>query len=117
MKKNLLEYLDKLHMVGTEEEVIECLNSIIKGFNVKSYKDVLMTNPYFRSLILDIKVDIIAEMIDMKEKIKLEIESLNKELSNTNKTEDFIKFKQLKRDCISLLNELENRQTDLYLLS
>lgn len=117
MKKQLSDYLDVLHKASDEESVMNTLVKIIKNFNVSSYREIIMSNPYFKSLIIDIKGGIIIEMDSMIEMIKVEIENLNGELLLCNRTEDFIKFKELKRECVFLLTELENRKTDLYLLN
>lgn len=116
MKVTLLEYLDKLHLSSTEDQVIENLKRLMKNFNSDTYKEVIMSNPYFKSLVLDLKVDIIKEMTLMTDLIKVEIDNLNLKLNKTNNTEDFLKLKDLRRECVYLLTELETRQHDLYLL-
>jgi hypothetical protein len=116
MKLTLLEYLDKLHLSSTEDEVIEMLKKIMKNFASTDYKAIIMTNPYFKSLVLDLKGDIIKEMTLMMDLIKIEIENLNDQLSKVSSTADFLKLKDLRRECVFLLTELEARQNDLYLL-
>jgi hypothetical protein len=116
MKLSLLEYLDKLHLSSTEDEVIETLKRIMKNFASTDYKAIIMTNPYFKSLVLDLKGDIIKEMTLMMDMIKIEIENLNDQLSKVSNTADFLKLKDLRRECVFLLTELEARQNDLYLL-
>lgn len=116
MKLTLLEYLDKLHLSSTEDEVIEMLKKIMKNFTSLDYKVIIMANPYFKSLVLDLKGDIIKEMNLMMELIKIEIDNLNEQLSKVSNTTDFLKLKDLRRECVFLLTELEARQHDLYLL-
>jgi len=116
MKLSLLEYLDKLHLSSTEDEVIETLKRIMKNFASADYKAIIMINPYFKSLVLDLKGDIIKEMTLMMDMIKVEIDNLNDQLSKVSKTEEFLKLKDLRRECVYLLTELEARQNDLYLL-
>jgi hypothetical protein len=116
MKFTLLEYLDKLHLSTNEDQVIDTLKRLMKNFNSDTYKAVIMSNPYFKSLVLDLKGDIIKEMTLMMDLIKAEIDSLNSKLNKTNSTEDFLKLKDLRRECVYLLTELETRQHDLYLL-
>jgi len=116
MKLSLLEYLDKLHLSSTEDEVIETLKRIMKNFASTDYIAIIMTNPYFKSLVLDLKGDIIKEMTLMMDMIKIEIENLNDQLSKVSNTADFLKLKDLRRECVFLLTELEARQNDLYLL-
>ena len=52
----------------------------------------------------------------MMNMIKVEIDNLNDQLSKVSKTEEFLKLKDLRRECVYLLTELEARQSDLYLL-
>jgi hypothetical protein len=116
MKLSLLEYLDKLHLSSTEDEVIETLKRIMKNFASTDYKAIIMTNPYFKSLVLDLKEEVSKEMSLMKDLITVEIDNLNSQLNKTNNTADFLKLKDLRRECVYLLTELEARQHDLYLL-
>jgi hypothetical protein len=116
MKLSLLEYLDKLHLSSTEDEVIEMLKKIMKNFASTDYKAIIMINPYFKSLVFDLKGDIIKEMTLMMDMIKVEIDNLNDQLSKVSNTAEFLKLKDLRRECVYLLTELEARQNDLYLL-
>ena len=116
MKLSLLEYLDKLHLSSTEDEVIEMLKKIMKNFASTDYKAIIMINPYFKSLVFDLKGDIIKEMTLMMDMIKVEIDNLNDQLSKVSNTTEFLKLKDLRRECVYLLTELEARQNDLYLL-
>jgi hypothetical protein len=116
MKLTLLEYLDKLHLSTTEEQAIDTLKRIMKNFASTHYKAIIMTNPYFKSLALDLKEEVSKEMSLMKDLITVEIDNLNSQLNKTNNTADFLKLKDLRRECVYLLTELEARQHDLYLL-
>lgn len=117
MNQKLIEDLDSLHKAESEDQVIVNLSKILKGYSTITYKHIIMPNPYFKSLITDIKSDIINEMEHMKNMLSIEIENLNKELSNTTSKEEFTKYKNLRRECVFMLNELDNRQKDLYLLN
>ena len=117
MKLTLLEYLDKLHLSNTEDEVIDTLKRLMKNFSSNNYKGVIMSNPYFKSLALDLKEEVGKEMNLMKDLITVEIDNLNSQLNKTKNTVDFLKLKDLRRECVHLLTELEARQHDLYLLS
>jgi hypothetical protein len=117
MKLTLLEYLDKLHLSTTEEQAIDTLKRLMKNFSSNNYKGVIMTNPYFKSLALDLKEEVSKEMNLMRNLITVEIDNLNSQLNKTKNTADFLKLKDLRRECVHLLTELEARQHDLYLLS
>lgn len=112
-RKVIDDYLLKLNSSQNEEEVLIILKKIIKTFSVDSYREFIMNNPYFKTLIPDIKLEVIEEMMVMRNTIKDEIYNLDKELIKSMSQSDFLKLKGLKRECIYLLNELENRKVDL----
>ena len=58
MGKNREEYeklLDQLKSSYTEEDIIENLTLIVKGFSVHFYKEDLTQNQFYKSLLVDIK--------------------------------------------------------------
>jgi thiamine pyrophosphokinase len=61
MMDNLDDILCVLHKSKDEEEV-KNLKIIIKSFNISLYKELILSNPYFSSLIIDIKDDILIEI-------------------------------------------------------
>ena len=113
MKKSIEDYISILNTSQNEDEVLTTLKKIVKTFSVDIYRELIMSNPYFKSLIPDIKSEVIDEMSTMKSTIKDEIYNLDKELIKSMSQSDFLKLKGLKRECIYLLNELENRRIDL----
>lgn len=114
MKTSLDDMLCSLHKSINEEEVIKILKIIIKSFNISLYKDIILSNPYFNSLIIDIKYEIIDEIKIVKEDIKNQICGINDQLSKSSITQnDFLRLKDLKRQCIRLLFEIDNRIKDV----
>jgi hypothetical protein len=116
MKNNIEDLFDKLHSSGSEEEVIKNLKSIIKSFNVSTYKEKIMSNPYFSLLIVDIKGDILFEIGLIRDNIELEIRGIDDTLSKPINVNDFNRLKDLKRECMGLLYEINDRINDLILL-
>lgn len=114
--KNLDDILCDLHNSVNEDEVIKTLKTIIKSFNISLYKEIILSNPYFKSLITDIKEEIIEEIKIVKEDIKNQIGGINDQLSKSITQDDFLRLKDLKRQCIKLLFEIDNRIKDVSLL-
>ena len=104
----IFETLDKS---TTEEDILHNLTKIVKGFSIDQYKNRVLSNPYFKSLIPDIKSIIYKELQFYKESINDEIKEIDKELNGDNSFPD--KLKSLRRDCISLLYEIEKREKEL----
>ena len=109
--------LNNLKSAQNEEEVFVNITKIIKGFSSEYYKNDLYENPYFKSIIPDVKKTVISEMNEVRKSIVDEINSINLELTKTNtqsKYDDsYDKLKSLKRDCVNLLIELDNRLEEL----
>src|ERR1035437_1984945 len=82
----------------TEDDIIEYLTKMVKGFNIDAYRDVVYSNPYFHSLIVDIKVTVLSEIGSIRESIQEEITEIDCELKNNN--ESFDKLKELRKDCL-----------------
>lgn len=107
--KNINEYLEKLASSQSEEDVIENLKKIVRGFNVNIYKEIIMSNSYFKILIIDIKDEIENDMLNMLFSIEKELIKIDNDIS-TNDDPELVK---LKNDCEFLSKELNNRILDL----
>ena len=106
-----------------EEEVITNITKIIKGFTSDYYKNDLYENPYFKSFIPEVKEVISTELSTIKSTINEEIKSIDGEILKLNqqgitsiKNPDYSKLRQLKKECLILIKELDNRLQDLLLL-
>ena len=107
MGKNRKEYekvLDKLKSSYTEEDIIENLTHIVKGFSADIFKEDLVHNPFFKSLLIDIKDDVIGDLFEFKKSIEDEIDLINTGIKDGD---DVDKLIQLKIECKLLLNEVE----------
>lgn len=102
-----------------EDDVIHNLTKIIKGFTSDYYKIDLYENPYFKSLVPEIKETISQELESLKSSLREEIKAIEEELVKLNKSlkdKEISKLKDLKRECVILIKELDNRLEDLHLL-
>jgi len=115
--------LSELKSAQNEEEVITNITKIIKGFTSDYYKNDLYENPYFKSFIPEVKEVISTELSTIKSTINEEIKSIDGEILKLNqqgitsiKDPDYSKLRQLKKDCLILIKELDNRLEDLLLL-
>jgi hypothetical protein len=115
--------LSDLKLSQNEEEVITNITKIIKGFTSDYYKNDLYENPYFKSFIPEVKEVISTELSTIKSTINEEIKSIDGEILKLNqqgitsiKDPDYSKLRQLKKECLILIKELDNRLEDLLLL-
>ena len=100
--------LDKLKSAKTEEEILDHLVKIVKGFSFSMYKNLFDSNPYYKSILIDVKEVIIEDIEILKTTIKGEISIIDTELKNGNKEVD--KLKELRIDCELLLSELVSKE-------
>ena len=102
--------IDNLKSSKTEDEILSHLTFIVKGFNISLYKDILLSNPYYKDVFIDIKEDVLFDLERLKETINEEIKSIDTEL---RKDLAPLKLKELKGDCISLLYEVERKISEI----
>ena len=72
MSKSREQYekiLEKLKFSYTEEDIIENLTQIVKGFSVHFFKDDLFQNPFYKLLLVDIKNDVLVDLFEIKKSI------------------------------------------------
>jgi hypothetical protein len=94
----------------TEDEILSHLTFIVKGFNISLYKDILLSNPYYKDLLIDVKEDVLFDLEKLKEVVKDEISSIDEVLK---KEGDSTKLRELKGDCISLSYEIEKKISEI----
>ena len=114
------QILSELNYAQSEDEVILSISKIVKGFTSDYYKNDLNENPYFKSLLPEIKVTIISELKKIKTSLQEEINAIETEIKKLNdigvfsvNDKDISKLRQLKKDCIILIKELDTRIEDL----
>lgn len=118
-RKDYERLLSELKSSQNEEEVLDKITKIIKGFSSDYYKNDLYENPYFKTFIPEVKLLIKSELDQLKANLKEEISGINDEIVKLNKTgktsddETISKLKDLKTECIILIKELDDRIQDL----
>ena len=102
--------VEELKSSNTEEDITKQLTFIVKGFGVSMYKEMVLSNPYYKDLFIDIKEDVLFDLEGLKKTINEEIKSIDTEL---RKDLAIFKLKELKDDCISLLYEVERKISEI----
>ena len=110
--KQFCEVIESLELSRTEDEIVKILTKIVKDFNINLYRNIILTNPYYKSLFVDVKENITREISIIRNSIVDEISEISKEIKNCN-TNNVDKLKELKRDCVSLLYEINEREKDI----
>ena len=95
-----------------EDDVVKHLTKMLKEFNIFFYKDVIFSNPYFKSLIPEIRDRVKIEVLLIKNTILSEIKNIESQIKITT-LEDLEELKDLKRDCLLLLHEVIEREREL----
>jgi len=96
--------LEKLKSSYTEEDIIENLTQIVKGFSVHIFKKDLIKNPFYKLLLVDIKNDVLQDLFEIKKSILNEIDLIT---SRIKLGDDVDKLIRLKIECKLLLTEIE----------
>lgn len=117
-KKEEFSYLlEKLENSKTEDEVYSNLKRILKESSSHFYKDIILKNPYFKSIVKDVRKEVLNDIGLIRETLKQEIESIDEEIYKLSEKDinnrHIDKFKSLKRDCVSLIYEIDERKKDL----
>ena len=117
-KKEEFNYLlEKLQNSKTEDEVYSNLKRILKESNTHLYKDIILENPYFKSIVKDVRQEVLNDIELIRDTLKKEIESINEEIDKLSEKDinniHINKFKSLKRECVSLIYEIDERKKDL----
>ena len=108
---------EELENSNNEEEVFKNLKRILKESSSVFYKNKILNNPYFKSLLIDVREDVLIEISEIRKSLKDEIKSIDVEimslLSKDKDNSNINKFKSLKRDCVSLVYEIDDRKKDI----
>jgi len=97
----------------TEDEIIKNLIKLVKEHNIIEYKDVILSNPFYKSIFIDVK-DIVENEIDLiKETLLIEMSEIDDQLKMGKYKPISFKLKQFKRELSSLIYEVEERKKEL----
>lgn len=108
MGKSVEEFeraIEDLKSSKTEEEVHSRLTFIVKGFGTALYREIVLSNPYYKDLFQDVRIEVVDDLEKLKETLREEIASIDSEL----KKDPVKELKSLKSECISLINEIERK--------
>ncbi len=114
MSKNEQDLEDELERLGnarTEEEIMDRLKSIMKGFSIPMYIERIKSNPYYTSLLPDVKDLVMEDISRIKDSIKEEIAAIDKEIRKDGK--DIPKLESLKGECSALLSALKEKEREI----
>ena len=116
-ESDLEELLLKLNQSKSEEGILDILKEIVKQYHLSLFKDKITSNPYFKSLMPDV-IEMVNNDIDIiREAIVNEISEIDNELNriigDSSLIDDQNKLKELKRECISLIKEIDKKKEDL----
>lgn len=114
-KRELKLLIEELNNSRTEEDILKYLIQIVKAFTISEYRDVFL-NPYYKSLMPEIRKDVLKELSFLRDSLVNELDTIESELKKVeNSNTD--KLKELKRDCLSLIYEIDEKQKDIENLS
>lgn len=115
--KDIKPILADLKKSLTEEEILKNLILLVKGFDTHQYREVIYKNPYYKSLIPDIQKDIIEDLEKISFSITKEIEIIESDLKKIGSKDSEKELKNLKKDCLSLIYEIDERKKEIDSLS
>ncbi len=115
--KDINPILEDLKKSLTEEEILKHLILLVKGFDPHQYREVIYSNPYYKSLIPDIQKDIIEELEKISNSITREIETIESDIKKIGNKDSEKQLKNLKKDCLALIYEIDERKKEIDSLS
>jgi hypothetical protein len=112
--KNLYE---TLLTSQSEEEAFNNLKNILKQCSTSEYKKDIISNPFFKSLLPDVIESVYSDIKVLEESLNKELKNIDKELVKIENDKEFFpqvkRLKELKRECISLIYEIDERKKEL----
>ena len=111
-KEDFLFIFDKLNNSKTEEDIVSLLIKVLKGFDISIYREYITSNPYYKSLLVDVVEIVLLDIREMKKLISSEISKISEDIKIT-KSEDIEKLTLLKSECQNLLLEITDRELEI----
>lgn len=118
-KPNFSDDLEKLYSSQNEEEVTENLLRIVKIHSTNLYKDIVRKNPYFKMIVPELVDKVISQLNKLRDSISKEVNNIDNEVSlisddmNPSIEEKLEKLKKLKTDCLLLIEEVDEKKSEL----
>lgn len=115
--KDINKLLRDLSESLTEEDILKNLIELVKGFYSYEYRDIILKNPYYKSLIPDIQKDIITDLDVVRNSLLKEIEKIESDLKKVGNKDSVNELKSIKKDCLALIYEIDERKKEIESLS
>lgn len=109
--------INDLKSSNTEESILKNLVKLVKLYNQEQYKEIILSNPFYKSLIPDIQKEITEDLDKIAKSINEEIIGIESELKKIVNKDSENQLKSLKKDCLSLLYEIDERKKEIEMLS
>lgn len=98
--------VNDLKSSDTEELIIDNITSIVRKFEPNMYKDLILSNVYYKDIFFEVRENVILELLGLKDDISEEISSISRDII---KHPDEEELEGLKKYCIFLLEEVDRK--------
>jgi len=108
-RKEFEKALERLSDARDEDEVVERLTYIVKGFSSFMYRETILSNPYYKDLFSEIRESVMLDLLDLESALLDEIRSIEENIKGKGRDVSE-KLKDLKRDCEMLIDEINAKR-------
>ncbi len=109
--------LEKLKNSFTEEDILKNLVHLVKLYKQEQYREIIYSNPFYKSLIPDIQKEILEDLDKVAKSINDEISAIDIDLKKIGNKDSEKQLKLIKKDCLSLIYEIDERKKEIEMLS
>ncbi len=109
--------LEKLKNSFTEEDILKNLVHLVKLYKQEQYREIIYSNPFYKSLIPDIQKEILEDLDRVAKSINDEISAIDIDLKKIGNKDSEKQLKLIKKDCLSLIYEIDERKKEIEMLS
>lgn len=114
---NLDTILEELKNSFTEEDILKNLIQLVKLYKQEQYIEIIYSNPFYKSLIPDIQKEILEDLDRVAKSINDEISAIDGDLKKIGNKDSEKQLKSIKKDCLSLIYEIDERKKEIEMLS
>ena len=109
--------LEELKNSFTEEDILKNLIQLVKLYKQEQYIEIIYSNPFYKSLIPDIQKEILDDLERVAKSINDEISAIDTDLKKIGNKDSEKQLKLIKKDCLSLIYEIDERKKEIEMLS
>ena len=109
--------LEELKNSFTEEDILKNLIHLVRLYKQEQYREIIYSNPFYKSLIPDIQKDILEDLDRVAKSINDEISAIDIDLKKIGNKDSEKQLKLIKKDCLSLIYEIDERKKEIEMLS